>query len=99
MCPDGTIYDSNALCVLSDNYKYRCKCRVGWAGNGFICGRDRDLDSWPDQRLSCSELHCTRDNCPDLPNSGQEDADNDASPKTRITIATATRTAVNMVKT
>ncbi|XP_037824984.1 cartilage oligomeric matrix protein isoform X1 [Lucilia sericata] len=77
MCPDGTICNSNANCVLADNLKYRCKCKVGWAGNGLICGRDRDLDSWPDLQLPCSELHCKRDNCPDLPNSGQEDADND----------------------
>ncbi|XP_005177429.1 cartilage oligomeric matrix protein isoform X1 [Musca domestica] len=77
LCPDGTICDSNAMCLLSDNFKYRCRCNVGWAGNGFICGRDQDLDSWPDNQLPCSDLHCNQDNCPHLPNSGQEDSDHD----------------------
>ncbi|XP_004522857.1 cartilage oligomeric matrix protein isoform X1 [Ceratitis capitata] len=77
MCPDGTICDHNAYCHLTDNYKYACKCNVGWAGNGFLCGRDRDLDGWVDFDLNCADIRCRRDNCPHLPNSGQEDADND----------------------
>ncbi|KAH1000787.1 cartilage oligomeric matrix protein-like [Dendroctonus ponderosae] len=57
--------------------EYICVCIVGWAGNGEICGRDSDLDSWPDDQLPCGEEHCRKDNCLDLPNSGQEDADGD----------------------
>ncbi|XP_020810586.1 cartilage oligomeric matrix protein-like, partial [Drosophila serrata] len=77
VCPDGNVCDRNAVCLLADNLRYQCRCNVGWAGNGVICGRDRDLDGWPDKSLECPQLHCRRDNCPDLPNSGQEDADLD----------------------
>ena len=56
---------------------YICKCKVGWAGDGKLCGPDRDLDAWPDMDLACQDKKCKRDNCPDTPNSGQEDADND----------------------
>ncbi|KAH8377867.1 hypothetical protein KR093_007592 [Drosophila rubida] len=77
LCPDGSMCSRNAECVPTDSYHYQCRCSVGWAGNGQICGRDRDLDGWPDESLNCAEPHCRRDNCPDLPNSGQEDADLD----------------------
>ena len=40
------------------------ECKLGWAGNGEQCGLDSDLDGYPDD-------------CPSVPNSGQEDADND----------------------
>ncbi|XP_049876570.1 cartilage oligomeric matrix protein [Pectinophora gossypiella] len=63
----------NAVC----GYGQRCVCATGWAGNGTVCGPDRDLDGYPDQRLPCSEPHCTADNCPEVSNSGQEDADKD----------------------
>lgn len=50
---------------------------MGYAGNGTVCGRDSELDGFPDQQLACSERQCKADNCPDVPNSGQEDADGD----------------------
>ncbi|KAF8764313.1 Thrombospondin-4 like protein [Argiope bruennichi] len=78
MCPDGTICDGNAECELRRGLsKYQCRCRVGWAGDGKTCGPDRDLDGWPDVDLSCSSPRCKADNCPNIPNSGQEDADRD----------------------
>lgn len=40
-----------------------------------MCGPDRDLDGYPDHQLACSEPQCKADNCPDVSNSGQEDAD------------------------
>lgn len=40
--------------------EYICVCIVGWAGNGEICGRDSDLDSWPDDQLPCREPHCRK---------------------------------------
>ncbi|XP_023227944.1 cartilage oligomeric matrix protein-like [Centruroides sculpturatus] len=77
-CPDGTICDGHAECERRrGQYRYHCKCRVGWAGSGKICGPDRDLDSWPDYDLNCNHPKCRADNCPDTPNSGQDDADGD----------------------
>ena len=70
----------------------KCTCRIGWAGNGEECGRDTDLDGYPDNELSCVDQlaatrfaivaggdaeRCRADNCPLVPNSGQEDADKD----------------------
>jgi len=56
------------------------ECKLGWAGNGEQCGLDSDLDGYPDEDLPCVDQEpekCRRDNCPSVPNSGQEDADND----------------------
>ncbi|XP_076394197.1 thrombospondin isoform X3 [Megachile rotundata] len=53
------------------------KCRVGWAGDGLVCGIDRDSDGIPDRNLRCLDRRCQMDNCPTTPNSGQEDADHD----------------------
>ncbi|CAG2167865.1 unnamed protein product [Oppiella nova] len=77
-CPDGTICDGNAECVIRRGYsRYQCRCKVGFAGDGRICGLDSDLDGWPDHNLRCSDPRCIADNCPLIPNSGQEDADRD----------------------
>lgn len=51
--------------------------QTGWAGNGTVCGPDSDLDGYPDNQLPCSDIHCRADNCPQVSNSGQEDADKD----------------------
>ncbi|KAL7026856.1 hypothetical protein ACKWTF_005201 [Chironomus riparius] len=75
-CPDGTICDKNAVCRYF-NGRYTCKCKVGYAGDGKNCGTDRDLDGWPDVDLGCASQLCRQDNCPSIPNSGQEDTDND----------------------
>ncbi|KAL7032234.1 hypothetical protein ACKWTF_007258 [Chironomus riparius] len=78
MCPDGTICDRNAVCQHAGGNRYRCKCKVGWAGDGLFCATDKDLDGWPDYDLGCSDPRCRADNCPNIPNSGQEDADGDS---------------------
>ncbi|KAK6643568.1 hypothetical protein RUM43_005078 [Polyplax serrata] len=78
LCPDGTQCDTNAECHRHSRYNsYICKCKVGFAGDGRLCGLDRDLDGWPDQDLGCSDPRCRQDNCVSIPNSGQEDADGD----------------------
>lgn len=63
----------NAEC----GYGHKCACATGYAGNGTVCGPDRDLDGYPDEELPCTEIHCKADNCPAVSNSGQEDADGD----------------------
>lgn len=54
-----------------------CRCNPGYAGDGVVCGADRDLDNFPDEELSCKALNCRKDNCPDRRNVDQEDTDGD----------------------
>uniref|UniRef100_W5LZP1 Si:ch211-43f4.1 n=1 Tax=Lepisosteus oculatus TaxID=7918 RepID=W5LZP1_LEPOC len=67
----------NAECAVHRDGTATCACGVGWAGNGYICGPDIDIDGFPDETLECSERNCQKDNCLTVPNSGQEDADSD----------------------
>ncbi|XP_078054614.1 thrombospondin-4-like isoform X2 [Mustelus asterias] len=66
-----------AECNMGRNNKITCVCAIGWAGNGYRCARDTDIDGFPDVTLECSEKNCRKDNCVSVPNSGQEDADGD----------------------
>ncbi|KAJ8278681.1 hypothetical protein COCON_G00057470 [Conger conger] len=68
---------ANAECIVHRDGTAECICGVGWAGNGYFCGRDVDIDGFPDEKLDCGERNCMKDNCLTVPNSGQEDADND----------------------
>lgn len=74
-CLEDSDCAENAECTIARSVTYQCKCKIGWAGDGRqICGTDTDLDGWPDQQLPCSNAsNCNQDNCPTIPNSGQED--------------------------
>ncbi|KAK3864814.1 hypothetical protein Pcinc_029530 [Petrolisthes cinctipes] len=78
LCPDGLQCHEDAYCVKPfGRGSYICKCNVGFAGDGIICGPDMDLDGWPDRDLGCTDRRCRKDNCVSTPNSGQEDTDGD----------------------
>lgn len=69
--------DASAECVVERDGSISCVCGVGWAGNGYVCGKDTDIDGYPDSQLPCRDIKCKKDNCVFVPNSGQEDADGD----------------------
>ncbi|XP_067934643.1 cartilage oligomeric matrix protein-like [Watersipora subatra] len=74
----GKICHENGRCVRRPGLQYPiCVCKVGYAGNGFQCGIDTDVDGIPDGALACDDKSCKQDNCRLTPNSGQEDADGD----------------------
>ncbi|KAM7368829.1 hypothetical protein PAMP_013136 [Pampus punctatissimus] len=69
--------DINAQCIVERDGSVFCQCGIGWAGNGYLCGKDTDIDGYPDEKLKCKDANCRKDNCMFVPNSGQEDADRD----------------------
>uniref|UniRef100_A0A8C2D391 Thrombospondin 4b n=1 Tax=Cyprinus carpio TaxID=7962 RepID=A0A8C2D391_CYPCA len=69
--------DPNAQCIEEKDGTITCQCGIGWAGNGYLCGKDTDIDGYPDEKLRCRDPTCRKDNCVTVPNSGQEDADGD----------------------
>uniref|UniRef100_A0A8C8MGV7 Thrombospondin 4a n=1 Tax=Oncorhynchus tshawytscha TaxID=74940 RepID=A0A8C8MGV7_ONCTS len=69
--------DVNAQCIQERDGSITCQCGIGWAGNGYLCGKDTDIDGYPDEKLKCKDMLCKKDNCMRVPNSGQEDADKD----------------------
>ncbi|XP_022066965.1 thrombospondin-4a [Acanthochromis polyacanthus] len=79
LCPNGqpNPCDINAECIVERDGSISCACGVGWAGNGYVCGKDTDIDAHPDDTLQCRDSTCKQDNCVFVPNSGQEDADRD----------------------
>lgn len=58
---------SKDWCNNMGDGKFSCECPVGYVGDGIICLPDTDLDGIRDKV----------DNCPNIPNGGQENADND----------------------
>ncbi|XP_060641077.1 cartilage oligomeric matrix protein [Anolis sagrei] len=78
-CPNGELSPCHekAECFVERDGSLVCVCIVGWAGNGYICGPDTDIDGFPDEKLRCTDKKCRKDNCVTVPNSGQEDADRD----------------------
>ncbi|CAG7837101.1 unnamed protein product, partial [Allacma fusca] len=77
-CPDGCFCHKNADCVKEVGSSfYICRCKVGHAGDGNVCGKDRDFDGYPDEDISCFDRNCRKDNCPSISNPGQDDSDGD----------------------
>ena len=77
--PKSNPCDKYAKCIpLNDGKDYQCECFIGFAGDGFICGYDRDSDGYPDKNLDCQDKHCVRDNCIHKANPEQKDQDNDS---------------------
>ncbi|XP_078687678.1 cartilage oligomeric matrix protein-like [Branchiostoma floridae x Branchiostoma belcheri] len=69
-----------SICTY-EKRKLTCKCDPGYAGSrdGLTCGVDSDQDGYPDASLPCNDTSCHQDNCPWVPNSGQEDTDGDGA--------------------
>lgn len=36
------------------------QCNIGWAGNGYVCGKDTDIDAYPDRKLPCQDTYCKK---------------------------------------
>jgi hypothetical protein len=66
-------------CINHAIGEYYCECPIGMIGNGRECASDHDLDGIPNSLLTigCDNPPCPVDNCPDVPNNGQSDMDND----------------------
>lgn len=48
---------------LASEALFKCVCAVGFAGDGFVCGDDSDLDGWPNHQLPCKQnatYHCQK---------------------------------------
>ncbi|XP_034450552.1 thrombospondin-4a isoform X1 [Hippoglossus hippoglossus] len=60
LCPNGkpNPCDANAECVVLRDGSISCVCGVGWAGNGYVCGKDTDIDAYPDIKLQCRDNNC-----------------------------------------
>ena len=59
-------------CIIGPG-SYICECSPQYAGDGYTCGLDSDLDGYPDESLNCNVTVCVSDNCPDIPNPSQVD--------------------------
>ncbi|KAG7241176.1 hypothetical protein INR49_025919 [Caranx melampygus] len=70
--------DINAQCFVERDGSVSCQCGIGWAGNGYLCGKDTDIDGYPDEKLKCKDANCRKDNCWLKPNVDQRNSDKDS---------------------
>ncbi|XP_071030219.1 thrombospondin-4-B-like isoform X1 [Oncorhynchus clarkii lewisi] len=52
--------DVNAQCFQERDGSITCQCGIGWAGNGYLCGKDTDIDGYPDEKLKCKDMLCKK---------------------------------------
>uniref|UniRef100_A0A673CHW7 Thrombospondin-4-B n=1 Tax=Sphaeramia orbicularis TaxID=375764 RepID=A0A673CHW7_9TELE len=52
--------DVNAQCTVERDGSVTCQCGIGWAGNGYLCGKDTDIDGYPDEKLKCKDPTCRK---------------------------------------
>lgn len=45
---------------VSEGFHLSCQCGIGWAGNGYLCGKDTDIDGYPDEKLKCKDINCRK---------------------------------------
>lgn len=78
LCTNGShTCDKNAQCTSTGTALFKCTCNYGFGGDGEECEVDSDLDGIPSIGLSCTLPNCKKDNCLSVPNTGQEDTDDD----------------------
>ncbi|XP_074619049.1 uncharacterized protein LOC141877908 isoform X1 [Acropora palmata] len=78
LCTNGShTCHENAQCTQTGAGRFKCTCKDGFGGDGEECQIDPDLDGIPSIGLSCTLPNCLKDNCPSVPNTGQEDNDGD----------------------
>ncbi|XP_023328585.1 uncharacterized protein LOC111701513 isoform X2 [Eurytemora carolleeae] len=66
--------------VKAEKENGMCVCKTGYAGDGFTCGKDSDLDNYPDKTLeNCVGPYCKKDNCKNIVNPDQLDSDGDGT--------------------
>lgn len=68
---DGSISCQVGLCTscsltysvfvwVSEGFLLPSQCGIGWAGNGYLCGKDTDIDGYPDEKLRCKDTNCRK---------------------------------------
>lgn len=46
--------------AVSEGFHPPSQCGIGWAGNGYLCGKDTDIDGYPDEKLKCKDANCRK---------------------------------------
>lgn len=54
------LHVSTTACAFLSESPLPPQCGIGWAGNGFLCGKDTDIDGYPDEKLKCKDLNCKK---------------------------------------
>lgn len=55
-------HEHESIRVPSEEFRLSRQCGIGWAGNGYLCGKDTDIDGYPDEKLKCKDPNCRKVN-------------------------------------